>query len=250
MSVLSDAWALAHSVVVRFTELDVGATALLLVLSVVQVWLLTERWRAWERTAGIRWPRLRAMDTMGSSLLLAMSLGPFAGDLARGHGPEGIRVRGVVADRLSNTALTLAIVVATYGPRLLGVCIAIAVATALLIRYRINGVIALVTTLIVFSTLAIQMVVAASAIGAGLPLATLLYGFPALLLASLLPLSFFGFSGKEAGIPLVYASLSPDAAVALASLLAAAALFGPGIWLLGRLTVHGVFRSLRQVRTA
>ncbi len=235
MSFLADLYALARSVLGRFLEID-GASAVILVgVSLAQVWLLAERWRAWERIAGVRWSRLRALDTMGWSLLVSMGLGPFAGDLARGYGPEGVRVRGVLADRLSNSALTFAVVTATYGPPLLGVGIACAVAGALLLRYRFDGLVVLLSTLTVFLSLALQTLIAAEAIGASLPVGTLLQGFPALLLASLLPLSLLGFSGKEAAIPLVYVTLAPDAALALASVLAAASLLGPGAWLIVRL---------------
>ncbi|MEO0814486.1 MAG: hypothetical protein AAFY60_16625, partial [Myxococcota bacterium] len=196
----------------------------------LQVVILTERWRRWERLEERRYPLLPALDAMSASTLIAASFGPFAGDFARSVTHEGVRVRAVVADRLSNTALALTVAAVVYAPLPLGVLCAIGAAAVLLTRYRLHGLWVLGLTLAMFVTIALQLFLASIVVGSPLDRPQLYAGTPALLCASLIPLSLMGFSGKEAALPWVFSSLSTESALAMSALLAASSIVGPAAW--------------------
>ncbi|MEM6731673.1 MAG: hypothetical protein AAF658_08960, partial [Myxococcota bacterium] len=100
-------------------------------------------------------------------------------------------------------------------------------------------VLAALLTLVVFSTICAQVVLAFAAFKVSIPFETVLTGIPALLISSLVPVSFLGLTGKELGLAWVYPSLSPSEAIATASLLALTSLLGPSLWWL----LRGRFKS-------
>ena len=231
LSALGTPW---HDTLERLASLRWTAAAGVVGLGWVQIVLLMERWRLWEARAGTRWSRLDAMDAMSASTLISMSFGPFAGDLARGLSPHGIRVRGVIADRLGNTALAFALAAAVYASTAFAALAGVAAVAFLIYRFGRVGVWTTLLTLSVFAAIAGQLILACQATGVVVEVEALLYGVPALLVASLIPISLLGFTGKEASLPLVYGAFTADASLAVASVLAAASLVAPALWYLPR----------------
>ncbi|MEM6731383.1 MAG: hypothetical protein AAF658_07490 [Myxococcota bacterium] len=75
-----------REIIEHWSGLDLLLATSLVPIGLVQTWLLSERWRLWERRSGEHLSMLRAMDHTVSSTLVALTFGPFAGDLVRGQG--------------------------------------------------------------------------------------------------------------------------------------------------------------------
>lgn len=189
--------------------------------------LLALRWRAWEEqklTVG------EAYHWTGASVLAALALGPIAGDVLRGVGGER-GWRGIITDRVGNTAAAFGLAAATYEPTGAGL-LAVTVALAFAVR-RFGWVVAQTTvlTLAVFAVIGLQLGCAARAVGMNLSLAELAFGLPAVLVSSLIPVAFLGVTGRELSVPLIF---SGTGAFSASAILGATTFIGTGLcWLSG-----------------
>jgi hypothetical protein len=208
-------------------------------LGFVQHLLLSTRWWLWERRAGEPLCWLAATDATSAATLIGLCWGPLAGDLLKGATRDRIehsRWRGLIVDRVGNTAaaLTVAAVAYSAGWRPVVLLTGLVLSAALVRRFGPTVVWTSLLTLAVFVAIGAQISAAARALDISLSIEALVLGLPASLLASLIPISALGFTGKEASLAWVYGELSATEVLGLGTALAFSGLAGPGLWYFSR----------------